>query len=130
MLRNVSLVVMCIVLGGLGSMGCKEKAAEVPLECKPAPQPAVSPSGFAGRMKFARRPNGDFALMSSDGKQVIIVQPEGYQVCEPASEKLICGPLTPMTNGCTTGEGGQQVCPQADPCPCTRAVCRPLCHDQ
>jgi hypothetical protein len=119
MLRNVSLWMLCIVLGGVG---CKEKASEAPPECKAAPQPLVSPV-TGGRMKFARRPNGDFALMSADGSQVIVVQPEGYQVCEPTGGDLKCGPLTQMTVGCPPGA----VCPKADPCPCTLPACKTVC---
>jgi hypothetical protein len=82
--------------------------------------PPGTPPGIGVHVKVVRRPNGDLGLLSPDGKQVIIVQPDGYQVCEPSAEALLCGPLTQMSVACPSCF--------VEPCPCDNPVCRPLCR--
>ena len=111
----------------MSGVGCKDKSENAPeLRSDVAKEaiigaPGAPPAGRAhAHAKVARRPNGDLGLLSPDGKQVIIVQPDGYQVCEPTADALVCGPLTQMSAACP----GCFV----EPCPCDNPVCRPLCR--
>ncbi len=110
---------VCVIGLGVSAVGCK--AENTPELRSGMVKEAIvgTPPGIGARVKIVRRPNGDFGVLSPDGKQVIIVQPNGYQVCEPQADALLCGPLTQMSvscPGCT-----------ADPCPCADPVCRPVC---
>jgi hypothetical protein len=119
MFRTLLIGVVCL---GVSGAGCKDKPDNLPeLRSGMAKEAVIgTPPGTAGRVKVARRPNGDLGVLSPDGKQVIIVQPDGYQVCEPSGDALMCGPLTQMSVRCPGCA--------ADPCPCTDPVCRPVCH--
>jgi hypothetical protein len=110
--------VICL---GVSGFGCKDKSDNVPELRSGMTKEAVigTPPGTGARVKVVRRPNGDLGVVSPDGKQVIIVQPNGYQVCEPSADTLLCGPLTQMSVACPGCF--------AEPCPCTELVCRPVC---
>jgi hypothetical protein len=118
MFRTLWISLICL---GVSGAGCKDKAENAPeLRSGMAKEAIIgTPPGTGVRVKVARRPNGDLGLLSPDGKQVILVQPDGYQVCEPSADGLLCGPLTQMSVGCPSCA--------VDPCPCDNPVCRPLC---
>ena len=118
MFRTLLIGVICL---GVSGAGCKDKSDSVPeLRSGMAKEVVIgTPPGTGGRVKVVRRPNGDLGVISPDGKQVIIVQPDGYQVCEPSADALMCGPLTQMSVGCPGCA--------AEPCPCDQPICRPGC---
>lgn len=116
MFRILLIGVICL---GVSGAGCKSD--NVPeLRSGMAKEAIIgTPPGTAERVKVVRRPNGDLGVLSPDGKQVIIVQPDGYQVCEQSGDALACGPLTQMSVPCPR-------C-RVEPCPCTDPICRPAC---
>lgn len=118
MSRTLWICLICLVVTGAG---CKNKPENAPELRSGMDKEAIigTPSGTGARVKVVRRPNGDLGVISPDGKQVIVVQPNGYQVCEPSADTLLCGPLTQISVGCT----GCFV----DPCPCDNPICRPAC---
>ena len=118
MSRTLWICLICLVVTGVG---CKNKPESAPELRSGMDKEAIigTPSGTGARVKVVRRPNGDLGVISPDGKQVIVVQPNGYQVCEPSADTLLCGPLTQISVGCT----GCFV----DPCPCDNPICRPAC---
>ena len=120
MSRTLLIGLICL---GVSGIGCKDKSGNAPeLRSDVAKEAIIGTSpGTGARVKVVRRPNGDMGVISPDGKQVIIVQPDGYQVCEPSGDALLCGPLTQMSVGCPG-------C-WADPCPCTLPICRPGCQN-
>jgi hypothetical protein len=118
MLRTLWIAVICL---GVSGAGCKSDSAPE-LRSSMAKEAVIGTPGTGARVKVVRRPNGDLGVISPDGKQVIIVQPEGYQVCEPSGDALTCGPLTQMSVPCP-------LC-RVEPCPCRDPVCRPACQQQ
>lgn len=115
-------LVMGLILVGLCGVGCKSKSAD---DCGPstAQQPLVAPLPSTARHRVVRRLDGNVGVISSDGKQVMLIEPDGFRVCEPApADKLNCGPLKQMSDPC----------PECafDPCPCTNPVCRPGCSNK
>lgn len=122
MFRTLWICVICLGVSGAGCKGRSENAPE--LRSDMARDAIIGtpagPAGIGAHVKVVRRPNGDLGLLSPDGKQVIIVQPDGYQVCEPSVDALVCGPLTQMSVACPSCF--------IDPCPCDNPVCRPLCR--
>lgn len=112
---------ICVICLGVSGAGCKNKPENAPELRSGVTKEAVigTPPGTAAHVKVVRRPNGDLGVLSPDGKQVIIVQPDGYQVCEPSADTLLCGPLTQMSVPCPSCA--------IEPCPCDHPVCRPLC---
>jgi hypothetical protein len=115
---------MCLILMELCGVGCKGKSAD---ECGRATpqQPLIAPLPSTARHRVVRRPDGNVSVISTDGKQVMLIEPDGYRVCEPAAapaDKLTCGPLKQMSDAC----------PECafDPCPCTNPVCRPGCSNR
>jgi hypothetical protein len=112
---------MCVICVGLSAVGCKSKSENAPEPQSGMAKEALmaAPPAAGAHVKVVRRPNGDLGVISPDGKQVMVVQPDGYQVCEPSGDTLLCGPLTEMSVGCPG-------C-WADPCPCTNPVCRTGC---
>ncbi len=118
MFRTLLMGVICL---GVSGAGCKDKSENAPaLRGDMAKEALIgTPPGIGAHVKVVRRPNGDLGVISPDGKQVIVIQPDGYQVCEPSADALMCGPLTQMSVGCPN-------C-QADPCPCDQPICRPAC---
>lgn len=121
MFRTLWIGVVCL---GVSGAGCKDRPDNLPELRGDVTKESVigTPPGTVARIKVVRRPNGDLGVLSPDGKQVIIVQPDGYQVCEPSAsaDALMCGPLTQMSAPCPGCF--------ADPCPCTDPVCRPVCR--
>jgi hypothetical protein len=118
MFRTPWICLICLLVSGAGCRGKSENAPE--LRSGMAREAIIgTPPGIGAHLKVVRRPNGDLGLMSPDGKQVMIVQPDGYQVCEPAADALRCGPLTQMSVACPSCF--------IDPCPCDNPVCRPMC---
>jgi hypothetical protein len=119
MFRTLLMGVICL---GVSGAGCKSDSAPE-LRSGMAKEAIIGTApGTGGRVKVVRLPNGDLGVLSADGKQVIIVQPDGYQACEPSGDALMCGPLTQMSIGCPGCA--------ADPCPCTDPVCRPVCRQR
>lgn len=118
MFRTLWIGLVCL---GVSGVGCKSNPESAPeLRSSMAKEAIIgTPPGIGAHVKVVRRPNGDLGVISPDGKQVIVVQPNGYQVCEPSADALLCGPLTQMSIGCPG-------C-QADPCPCDNPICRPAC---
>jgi len=112
---------ICLICLGVSGAGCKGKSENAPeLRSDVAKESIIgAPPGIGARIKVVRRPNGDLGVLSPDGKQVIIMQPDGYQVCEPSADTLLCGPLTQMSVACPSCV--------VEPCPCDHPVCRPLC---
>jgi hypothetical protein len=112
---------ICLICLGVSGVGCKNKPENAPELRSDVTKEAVigTPPGTGARLKVVRRPNGDLGVLSPDGKQVIIVQPDGYQVCEPSADALLCGPLTQMSVPCAGCF--------AEPCPCDNPICRPVC---
>lgn len=115
---------MCLILMELCGVGCKGKSAD---ECGPAmaQQPLVAPLPNTMRHRVVRRPDGNVGVISTDGKQVMLIEPDGYRVCEAApapADKLNCGPLKQMSDSCPECA--------ADPCPCANPVCRPGCSNR
>jgi hypothetical protein len=112
---------ICVICLGVSGAGCKNKPENAPeLRSGMAKEAVIGTSpGTAAHVRVVRRPNGDLGVISPDGKQVIVVQPDGYQVCEPSADTLLCGPLTQISVGCTGCF--------ADPCPCDNPICRPAC---
>lgn len=114
-------LLVCLICLGASGAGCKDKPENAPELRSGMTKEAIigTPPGSGAHLKVVRRPNGDLGVLSPDGKQVIIVQPDGYQVCEPTADTLLCGPLTQMSVPCTGCF--------AEPCPCADPLCRPLC---
>jgi hypothetical protein len=112
---------ICVICLGVSGAGCSSKSENAPeLRSGMAKEAIIgTPPGIGARVKVVRRPNGDLGVISPDGKQVIVVQPDGYQVCEPSADALLCGPLTQMSVSCP----GCFI----EPCPCINPVCRPGC---
>jgi len=112
---------ICLICLGVSGAGCKNKPENAPELRSGMTKDAVigTTPGTAARIKVVRRPNGDLGVLSPDGKQVIVVQPDGYQVCEPSGDALLCGPLTQMSVACPN-------CIM-EPCPCDKPICRPGC---
>jgi hypothetical protein len=112
---------VCLICLGVSGAGCKGKSENAPeLRSDVAKEAIVgTPPGIGAHLKVVRRPNGDLGVVSPDGKQVIIVQPDGYQVCEPSAGALLCGPLTQLSVACPSCF--------AEPCQCDHPVCRPAC---
>lgn len=117
MFRTLLMGVICL---GVSGIGCKSDNAPE-LRSSVTKEAVIGTSGAGTRVKVVRRPNGDLGVISPDGKQVIIVQPDGYQVCEPSADALICGPLTQMSAPCPSCF--------LDPCPCDQPICRPGCKE-
>jgi hypothetical protein len=119
MFRTLWMGAICL---GVSGAGCKDKSDNVPeLRSGMAKEAVIgTPPGTEAHVKVVRRSNGDLGVISPDGKQVIIVQPDGYQVCEPSADALLCGPLTQMSVSCP-------MC-RVDPCPCDNPICRPACR--
>lgn len=115
MFRTLLMGVICL---GVSGTGCKSDNAPE-LRGSVTKEATIGTPGTGARVKVVRRPNGDLGVISPDGKQVIIVQPDGYQVCEASGDALTCGPLTQMSVGCPGCA--------AEPCPCADPVCRPAC---
>jgi hypothetical protein len=112
--------VICLGVSGAGCKGKSENAPE--LRSGMAKEAIIgTPPGIGARVKVVRRPNGDLGVISPDGKQVIVVQPDGYQVCEPSADALLCGPLTQMSVACPSCV--------IEPCPCINPLCRPGCTE-
>ena len=113
---------ICLICLGMSGTGCKDKLESAPELRSGMAREAIigTPPGTGAHIKVARRPNGDLGVLSPDGKQVIIMQPDGYQVCEPSGDSLLCGPLTQMSVSCPSCF--------VEPCPCDNPVCRPLCR--
>ena len=118
MSRTLWIYLICL---GVSGVGCKNKPENAPELRSGMDKEAIigTPPGTGARLKVVRRPNGDLGVISPDGKQVVVVQPEGYQVCEPSGDALLCGPLTQMSVGCPSCV--------IEPCPCINPVCRPGC---
>ncbi|HEX3762382.1 MAG TPA: hypothetical protein VHW23_26960 [Kofleriaceae bacterium] len=105
---------------GLIGVGCKSKPENAPeLRSEITKEAVIGAPAAEPRLKVVRRPNGDLGVISPDGKQVIVVQPDGYQVCEPSGDSLLCGPLTQMSVACPE-------C-RIEPCPCTSPLCKNGC---
>ena len=121
MSRTLWICLICLGVSGVSGTGCKGKSDNLPELRSGMEKEAIigTPAGTTARVKVVRRPNGDLGVISPDGKQVIVVQPNGYQVCEPSGDTLVCGPLTQMSVGCPTCI--------IDPCPCDNPICRPAC---
>jgi hypothetical protein len=118
MFRTIWICLICVGVSGAGCGGKSENAPE--LTSGMAKEAIIgTPPGIGARVKVVRRPNGDLGVISPDGKQVIVVQPDGYQVCEPSADALLCGPLTQMSVGCPSCV--------IEPCPCDKPICRPGC---
>jgi hypothetical protein len=119
MFRTLWICLICVGVSGAGCGGKSENAPE--LTSGMAKEAIIgTPPGIGAHVKVVRRPNGDLGVLSPDGKQVIIVQPDGYQVCEPSADALLCGPLTQMSVACPSCI--------AEPCPCDNPICRPVCR--
>jgi len=118
MLRTLCICLIGLGVSGIGCKGKQENGAELRDVAKEAIIGTPLP-GVGARVKVVRRPNGDLGVISPDGKQVIVVQPDGYQVCEPSGDTLLCGPLTQMSVDCPS-------CAVV-PCPCDKPICRPGC---
>ena len=112
---------ICLICLGVSGAGCKNKPENAPELRSGMDKEAIigTTPGTGARVKVVRRPNGDLGVLSPDGKQVIILQPDGYQVCEPSADALLCGPLTQMSVSCPNCF--------AEPCPCDNLLCRPVC---
>ena len=122
MVRTLSRTLLICGTGLVVSgVGCKDKSENAPeLRSGMAKEAIIgTPPGIGARAKVVRRPNGDLGVISPDGKQVIVVQPDGYQVCEPSADALLCGPLTQMSVDCPSCT--------IEPCPCDKPICRPGC---
>lgn len=118
MLRTLWIGLICLGVSGVGCRNTPENAPE--LRSGMTKEAIIgAPPGIGARIKVVRRPNGDLGVISPDGKQVIVVQPEGYQVCEPSADALVCGPLTQMSVDCPNCA--------IEPCPCDKPICRPGC---
>jgi hypothetical protein len=118
MFRTLLICLICLAVGGVGCKGKSENAPE--LTSGMAKEAIIgTPPGIWARVKVVRRPNGDLGVISPDGKQVIVVQPDGYQVCEPSADALLCGPLIQMSVDCPSCI--------IEPCPCDKPICRPGC---
>jgi hypothetical protein len=113
-------LLICGICLGVTAVGCKDRSENAPeLRSGMAKEAIIGTPGSGARVKVVRRPNGDLGVISPDGKQVIVVQPNGYQVCEPSADALLCGPLTQMSVDCPSCV--------IEPCPCDKPICRPGC---
>lgn len=120
LVRTLCVGLFCL---GASGVGCKTKPDSAPeLRSSMTKEALIGTPGTEPRIKIVRRPNGDLGVISSDGKQVIVVQQDGYQVCEPSGDNLLCGPVTPMSVACPE-------C-RVEPCPCTSPLCRNGCQQQ
>ena len=127
---------MCLVLAG--GVGCKASSSGggEPVVPASASQAAGVAAGSAQskqtitpalRGKVSLRSNGEFAVSSPDGTQVILLKVEGttghevgmYRVCDATGATLSCGPWQRMDTECTQ-------C-LLEPCPCSNPVCTPVC---
>ena len=129
MSRKLAMCLICCVLSG--GVGCKQNPANR------APEPVMAAASGdqtttvqVGRVRVAHRGNGEVAVGSADGKQVILFKavpgqagsepgkpPPGlYRVCDLVGDKFQCGAWTSMDTPCTE-------CLAADPCPCTNPAC-------
>jgi hypothetical protein len=129
MSRKLSMYLLCLALGV--GVGCKgnpgDRAADLTGGGGPQTRLSIQP---ALRGKVSSRGNGQFAVSSPDGTQLLLLksgvidgQEVGwYQVCDATGNTLQCGAWTRMDTGCNQCF--------TEPCPCSQPQCASVCKPQ